>query len=340
MKDDQDVYLEMMRPFPWEKYIPRPRAKVTPVIGGIRAISVPQPFYIPTNCYLLEGNVLTILDPGHAFPASVASLLAGLEATGYCPVDVDLIAATHPHVDHASAMVKIDAMFSCCKGMNQDAFALAKDYGSYVRWFKAEYAKRKAYIPALGVPPAEMETFPNIYYISEGTIALDTPFKDGDLVRMGSRDWRIIHTPGHCSYHLAFWQETEGLLLSGDLFIGKATSLGDIRDYLATLEKLEQIDARTILPAHGLPMTDLQEQIRIARQAIEERLNSATQAFHVHPMSIGELGLHLFGSVPEINLASTAIGMCLGVVDYLLSQGMIRKIEQSDSAAPVRYAAC
>ncbi len=251
MKEDLDVYLEMMRPFPWEKYIPRVRAKVTPVMAGIQAISVPQPFYIPTNCYLLEGDVLTMLDPGHAFPASVASLLAGLETAGYATANVDLLAASHPHVDHASAMVKIESLFSCRKGMNQEAFALARDYGAYVRWFKSEYAKRRVHMPSLGVPLDEIETFPNIYYISEGTISLDTPFKDGEFIRMGSRDWRIIHTPGHCAYHLVFWHEKEGLLLSGDLFIGKATSLGDIKKYLATLDHLQRIDARTVLPAHA-----------------------------------------------------------------------------------------
>lgn len=337
--DELEYFLEMMRPFPWEKYIPRIRGKVEPIMPGIRVISVPQPFYIPTNCYLVEGDERTLLDPGHAFPASVASLLAGLDAAGYAPADIDLVAATHPHVDHASAMVKIDALFSCRKGMNQEAFARVRDYGAYLRWFKQEYARRKEHIPVLGVPQAEVETFPQIYYLSEGPIALDTPFVDGGLVRFGSRDWRVMHTPGHCPFHLAFLQEQEGILLSGDLFIGKATSLGDIGDYLATLDKLEQIDAKIVLPAHGPPLKDLPEQVRVARQTIEARLNSAMQGFQKQPLSIGELGLSLFGPVKEIPLASTAVGMCLAIVDYCLCRGMIREIEPTGPVAPVRYAA-
>ncbi len=87
-------------------------------------------------------------------------------------------------------------------------------------------------------------------------------------------------------------------------------------------------------------MNDLQAQIRIARQAIEERLNSAIRGFLERPMSIGELGLHLFGRVPEINLASTAVGMCLAVIEYLLGQGIIREVEPRDAVTPIRYVAC
>ena len=332
--EDLQYFLDLMTPLGWDKYIPKLLPKADKVMPGIVAISVSQPFYLHTKCYLLEGDNPTIVDPGHAFPTSVSSLLAGLNAAGFSPSDINLVATTHPHVDHAGAMVITEDVFHCNKGMYEGAFPSARDYRIFLKSARQTYEERKQHMEIFDVSQAEINTFPKIYYIPDGNISLDTPFRNGDIIRMGSRDWRIIHTPGHCPYHTVFLDEKEGILLSGDLFIGKATSMGEIGDYLETLKLLDGIGAKIVLPGHGQPMTDLKEQVQVARKTITERIDSAIAKLRQKPLSVGELGLELYGQIHEINLASTAISMCRAVIEYLLATGAIRESEKNKGAAP------
>ncbi len=39
---------------------------------------------------------------------------------------------------------------------------------------------------------------------------------DGDRVSLGSRHVRVVHTPGHASHHVAFFDETSGAVFTGE----------------------------------------------------------------------------------------------------------------------------
>jgi glyoxylase-like metal-dependent hydrolase (beta-lactamase superfamily II) len=67
----------------------------------IKAIGVPQSWKTtlgPTWCYVIEGDELTIVDPGCY--GSVTYLEQGLEALGYALSSVDRIVISHGHMDH------------------------------------------------------------------------------------------------------------------------------------------------------------------------------------------------------------------------------------------------
>jgi glyoxylase-like metal-dependent hydrolase (beta-lactamase superfamily II) len=328
---------EVMRGVGWEKHIPKPRAKIDELMPGITSISVPQPFYLATRAYLIKGGVPALVDPGHAFPTSIESLLAGLKEAGSSPAGIGFLAATHAHVDHASAMVVLDGTFKCHKGMHESAFGEASDYRVFLKGAIERYEPRKRHIMALGVPREKVEAYPRVYFLGDGRISLDTPLKHQGTVRMGDRDWKVLHTPGHYPHHVAFLDEEEGLLISGDIFIGRATSLGNVSEYLATLDMLEGIGARTVLPGHGKPMMDLGEQVRVARGVIKVRVEKAIDGFRDRAMNAGELGLFLFGRQEEINLGSNAITMSDGIIEHLLGRGMIAEVEQENGHEPARY---
>ncbi len=76
--------------------------KYTSSTGAIiKAIGVPQSWKTtlgPTWCYVVEGDELTIVDPGCY--GSVTYLEQGLEALGYALSSVDRIVISHGHMDH------------------------------------------------------------------------------------------------------------------------------------------------------------------------------------------------------------------------------------------------
>lgn len=85
--------------------------------------------------------------------------------------------------------------------------------------------------------------------------------KEGDSLKMGGRDWKVLHLPGHSPGHVALWNMAEGILLAGDCILGGGPPGADgqpsmppthqfIGDYLATIERLRSLPVKLMLTAH------------------------------------------------------------------------------------------
>ena len=78
--------------------------------------------------------------------------------------------------------------------------------------------------------------------------------RDGDVVDLGDRAFRVVHTPGHSPGGIALWEERTGLLLSGDI-VYDGPLIDDAyhsdRDaYLASLDRLAILPVRTVHGGH------------------------------------------------------------------------------------------
>ena len=68
---------------------------------GIHCLPVPTPFAVGRiNCYLIEDERLTLIDAGPRSDQSLAELEQLAGEAGHRLEDIDLIVATHQHLDH------------------------------------------------------------------------------------------------------------------------------------------------------------------------------------------------------------------------------------------------
>lgn len=79
---------------------------------------------------------------------------------------------------------------------------------------------------------------------------------DGDRMTLGDLHLRALHTPGHASNHLCYLLEETRMLFTGDHVMQGSTVVinppdGDMRDYLASLDRLLAEDIAIIAPGHG-----------------------------------------------------------------------------------------
>ncbi|HEX6547534.1 MAG TPA: MBL fold metallo-hydrolase [Candidatus Dormibacteraeota bacterium] len=84
---------------------------------------------------------------------------------------------------------------------------------------------------------------------------------DGDEVHAGGLTLTALHTPGHAPDHLAFWVAGDRLLFTGDLVLGRGSSMvtypeGDVAAYLASLRRVKELEPRMLFPGHWDPVTD------------------------------------------------------------------------------------
>ncbi|MFH1172365.1 MAG: MBL fold metallo-hydrolase [Nanoarchaeota archaeon] len=80
--------------------------------------------------------------------------------------------------------------------------------------------------------------------------------KDGDIIKAGEKEFKVIHTPGHTPGSVCFYCEKEKLLISGDTVfadgIGRTDVPGsDPEAMKKSLEKLSKLSIEKILPGHG-----------------------------------------------------------------------------------------
>jgi glyoxylase-like metal-dependent hydrolase (beta-lactamase superfamily II) len=105
-------------------------------------------------------------------------------------------------------------------------------------------------------------------------LAPDRLLDDGDEIAHDGGRLRAVHTPGHESGHLCYYDPERRWLYTGDLILGTGTTViappdGDMLAYLASLRRLQALDLALILPGHGAPIDRPYEKIT---EYIEHRL--------------------------------------------------------------------
>jgi len=107
------------------------------------------------------------------------------------------------------------------------------------------------------------------------------PLYDGDTFVANGLDVQAVATPGHCPDHVAYFCPQRGVLFTGDTILGVGSStVSDLFDYMATLDRLARLPSQVICPAHGPVVGDPAAKIR---EYIEHRLTREREV-------LGQLG--------------------------------------------------
>lgn len=128
-------------------------------------------------------------------------------------------------------------------------------------------------------------------HVARRGIAVARQLADGERIELaGTPPMTLLvhHTPGHARGHLALEVEGAGDLLGGDLVAGFSTIViappeGDMDDYLASLERMRARGLRTLFPAHGAPLLEVDaalEAVLAHRLDRERQVLTAWRAGH------------------------------------------------------------
>lgn len=100
--------------------------------------------------------------------------------------------------------------------------------------------------------------------------------KAGQKIRLGGLDWVTCCTGGHHPYSYVLFCEKHGILISADALWEKGfgvifpalDSWAGFKETRETLDLIEAMDVRLVIPGHGRPFTKVQEAIEAAHSRI------------------------------------------------------------------------
>jgi endoribonuclease LACTB2 len=267
---------------------------------GLRMLAVRTPTLPPathTNVFLVGAGDAVLVEPASPYTEEVDRVAAWVDEARQTGVTVRAIVATHHHPDHIGGAVVLRER--------------------------------------LGLPLWAHEATQTCL---AGRVPVDRTLADGETIHLhggaGVPDMALtaVHTPGHAPGHLCFLEPTSGQMIAGDMVAGIGTILiapdeGDMAAYLASLERMIEAGATTLLPAHGGPIRDAAgcvDRYVAHRLARERRVLDALRA-HGGPATAAELLPAAYDDAPKA-FWPLAVQSIMAHLDKLAREGKARRV--------------
>ncbi len=151
---------------------------------------------------------------------------------------------------------------------------------------------------------------------------------DGDVLDTDAGALVTIHAPGHTPDHAVFHWPDGDAVFCGDLMMGGldtalvAAPEGDLRAYLASLERVRALGVRTIHPAHGPSLEDAGAAIDAYVRHRADRLNQVQRVLETGPASAERIAAAVYGGTIPSELRSVAVGAVRAYLEYLAAEGI------------------
>ncbi len=139
------------------------------------------------------------------------------------------------------------------------------------------------------------------------------PLQDGDVLRLGGRDLRVVHVPGHTPGSIVLFDEKTATLLTGDA-VARRMLLGvsapvDMGDLARRLEGLKALPFEVMYSAHdrcGLPRWYLDDVVYHLRDDVPKARE------RIALPGVGEFGYYRHGREDQLGYFDCAwkLGTC------------------------------
>jgi glyoxylase-like metal-dependent hydrolase (beta-lactamase superfamily II) len=303
------------------------------VFDKIYKIELPIPFPLKTtNVFLVDDPPRTLVDTGIKTEASFDALRKGMEDIGYGLKSIERILITHGHIDHYGQAKRLSSLSGA------PIYIHPKEYGR-IRSILHSLGFLKSILLRNGAP--EVLVNEAIQYIEssqkmadnlEETIFLD----DGDEIPFQTMIWRTIHCPGHSPGLICFYWQEKKILFTGDHLLKEITPnpilnvpettlplrYPSLKEYLASLEKVGNLDISLLLPGHGGEITDVKVLIQKILTHHQERMDLICAILSKGEKTPFEIAMDLFPGVPPFEVF-LGISEALGHLEILREKGMV-----------------
>ena len=268
-----------------------------PGYGVIPCETPPLPPHLPTNTFLVGEKRFFVIDPGPRGDPGLPHILTAVDARLARGDQLEAILLTHHHRDHVGGLE-----------------ALVQRYGAPV------WGHRKT---------GELLERP-----------LDRELDDGAEVVLGRapsgvEGWQLeaLFTPGHAAGHLCFYDALHRTLIGGDLlstlvsmYVGSPG--GCLRDYFASLERVDRLAVDTFYPSHGALTHRLDALLRKTLLHRRARLEEVHGNLSAEPRSVEDVARAVYARELDSSFAEFVVRATRATLEHLVFEGRARAVPE------------
>ncbi|MHA1832986.1 MAG: MBL fold metallo-hydrolase [Candidatus Baldrarchaeia archaeon] len=322
------------------------------IFKDIFQIKVPLP-YSPLkhlNSYLIKSeNRNLLVDTGLNFMATFQALSNGLKEAGLKTENLTDIVLTHFHIDHVGLIPRlkkrhkklqilihrVEAEFS--KRMSQDFEGYIQNMKSFLSTHGASKfisENLEKYHPAFFVLQAYQEL-----------AGADNFLEDGNQIVVGQYHFKVVWTPGHSPGHVCLYEPYSRMLISGDHILPTISphvaqfmdDMDPLKDYLASLDRIEKLKVDIVLPAHEKIFTNYYDRIKQLKNHHNKRLNEIVRQLEKEKLTAFDLASKIHWDVKYKSWEEfppfqkyLALGETVAHLNILEKNGMVSKNKFED----------
>lgn len=164
---------------------------------------------------------------------------------------------------------------------------------------------------------------------------------EGQVIRIGGKDWRCISGYGHAPEHIAMHCVEARILISGDMVLPRISTNVSVYDmepeanalalFLASIDKFLALASDTLtLPSHGKPFRGLPTRIAQLHEHHRDRLAEVMQACTASPCSAADILPVMFKRKLDLHQTTFAMGESIAHLHLLWFGGQLQRSLERD----------
>lgn len=319
-------------------------AVITEIVDGVYQLTMPLPFRLDhINLYLLEeSDGWVLIDTGLNCDLS-KRIWENLLNTFFADKPLKYLVLTHLHPDHIGMAAWLQKRCELKIFISEPDWRFAEQlwkvgeedyrtvYSDYFRQFGVTGDLLTQLVEGrAGYKRLVKELPENVIFI-----------RNKDFINIAHSYWQFVAAYGHSQEHMCLWNESRGLLISGDHLLPTITpnisiypfgARNPLKSYLDSLTAFKRLNCTMYLPAHGPISSNYEQRIDhlIAHHHDNmEKLRSVLDK----PMTVFDLVPVLFAKDLPAHQMSFALGEAAAHVKYMLEEGVL----QIDNEWPATY---
>ncbi|MDE0629762.1 MAG: MBL fold metallo-hydrolase [Bryobacterales bacterium] len=314
-----------------------PALKVWPVADGAWQVRLPLPWELASvNVFLFRrGNGFVLLDSGIRSDDSLLALEAALLHLGADWTSITEILISHLHPDHMGAAAEIRRRSGAPVRMPALEAELVRPLGPHQRFF----GEAAVFLRRNGMPVEDVETMRRSASAGRRSyerLLVDGPLEEGERIGFEGGTLNAVAAPGHSPALLCFYCPQQKVLFSTDAILPRITPNigvqwfyeGDpLGDYLGSLEKLEKLDAGTVVPSHGRPFQGHREWIESTRSHHARRCDTIAGTLADDPLDAYRIAGAVWGEHRSLQDRRFAMSESLSHLEYMALGQRVEKIQ-------------
>ena len=222
------------------------------------------------NSYIIKaGGRNLIVDTGMNREECKTVMKSGLQELGIDLGETDFF-ITHMHADHSGLVSELATDSSRVYCSQIDADVIVSNFNRTAQsWFSTmtQHALKN------GFPEEELQRalsqHPGFKYSTTRSQLNFNIIKEGDIINVGDHHFHCLETPGHTRGHMCLYEPSKKILLSGDHVLYDITPNismwidwgSPLHEYLASLDKIYQLDIELVMPGHRRLFHNVRERI-------------------------------------------------------------------------------